>query len=68
MSTYTVSKAMRFFFLVTSIVLWTGIWLTGFATVHWLVYLPAVFMGFAAISGICPGVIISNKLFGEKPA
>lgn len=67
MSTYTVGKAMRFFFLVTSIVLWTGIWLTGFATVHWLVYLPAVFMVFAAISGICPGVIISNKLFGEKP-
>ena len=30
MSTYTVSKAMRFFFLVTGIVLWTGIWLTGF--------------------------------------
>ena len=68
MSNYKVSKAMRFFFLVVSILIWTGIWLTGFATAHWLLYLPGIFLLFAAISGFCPGLIISNKLFGNKPA
>ena len=61
-------KAIRFFFLVVSIFTWTGIWLTGFAAAHWLLYLPATFLLFAAITGFCPGLIISNKLFSDKPA
>ena len=57
---------MRFFFLVSGSVIWAGIWLTGFATVHWLLYIPAVFFYFAAITGICPGIIFSRMIFGEK--
>lgn len=57
---------MRFFLLVVSSVIWLGIWLTGFATVHWVLYVPAGFLLFAAISGICPGIIFSNMLFGKK--
>jgi hypothetical protein len=64
MNSYKISNAMRFFFLLSGTLLWAGIWLTGFATVHWLLYLPAVFFVFAAITGICPGMIISKRLFG----
>ncbi|MCK5167688.1 MAG: hypothetical protein KAQ66_10215 [Rhodospirillaceae bacterium] len=39
-----------------------GIWLSGYDAVHWLVYLPTVFMAFAAVTGICPGLIIWKKL------
>ena len=58
-----ISKAMRFFLLVVSLVTWLGIYLTGFDTVHWVLYLPAVFFLFAAVTGICPGMIMSKMLF-----
>jgi hypothetical protein len=57
---------MRFFFLVAGSLLWAGIWLTGFAAAHWLLYIPAAFFVFAAATGICPGMIVSNLLFGER--
>jgi len=63
----TISAAMRFFFLVIGSVILLGIWLTGFNVVHWLLFLPVVFLYFAAITGICPGLIFSNMLFGTKP-
>jgi hypothetical protein len=61
-----ISAAMRFFFLVVGSVILLGIWLTGFNTVHWLLYVPVVFFYFAAVTGICPGLIISGKLFPSK--
>ena len=66
MSKYKISSAMRFFFLVASSMLWTGIWLTGFGIAHWLLYWPAIFFSSAAVTGICPGMIISNMLFRSK--
>jgi len=66
MKKYLIGKPMRFFFLIAGAILWAGIWLTGFATVHWLLYIPAVFFIFASATGICPGMIISNMLFGER--
>lgn len=66
MEKYKISRAMRFFFLVAGSLLWVGIWLTGFTTVHWLLYIPAVFFLFAAATGICPGMIVSNLLFGKR--
>ena len=66
MEQYKISRAMRFFFLVAGSLLWVGIWLTGFTTVHWLLYIPAVFFLFAAATGICPGMIVSNLLFGKR--
>jgi hypothetical protein len=63
---YRISPAMRFFFTVSGTLLWTGIWLTGFNAVHWLLYIPAVFFFSAALTGICPGLIISRLLFPEK--
>lgn len=63
---YKISSSMRFFFTVVSAVLWSGIYLTGFDTIHWLIYIPAVFFIFAAITRICPGIIISRMLFKNK--
>lgn len=65
MKNYLLGRAMRFFFLVVATVLWVGIWLTGFGTVHWILFIPAVFFVFAAVTGICPGIIISNRLFKD---
>ncbi|MEK7735069.1 MAG: hypothetical protein AAB329_06470, partial [Pseudomonadota bacterium] len=43
-----------------------GIWLTGFNTVHWVLYLPAAFFISAAVTGICPGMGFSRLLFPPK--
>lgn len=67
MKNHLIGKPMRLFFLVTGSFIWLGIWLTGLATVHWLLFVPAVFFPFAAITGICPGIIVSRLILGEKP-
>ncbi len=66
MSKYKISNAMRFLFFVAGSMIWLGIWLTGFGTAHWLLYLPASVFVFGAATGICPGMIVSNMLFGSK--
>ncbi len=40
--------------------------LTGFRVVSWVLYVPAVFFSFAAITGICPGLILARLMFPEK--
>ncbi len=65
MSKYKASKSLRFFFTVAAVVIWSGIALTGFGTVHWLLFVPAGFFAFAAITGFCPGLIFSRMLFGD---
>jgi hypothetical protein len=67
MQQYTIGKPLRFFFLISGSIIWTGIWLTGFSVVHWLLFVPAIFFYFAAITGICPGLIFSRFIFGDKP-
>jgi hypothetical protein len=62
-----ISSPMRFFFFFAGTVLWLGIWLTGFATAHWLLYVPGVLFYFAAITGICPGIIFSRFIFRDMP-
>lgn len=66
MKNLRISKSMRFFFFGSSLVIWLGIYLTGFEVVHWLLFLPAIFFLFAAVTGICPGIIMSKKLFKES--
>lgn len=66
MSKYMISWAMRFFFLFSGTVLWSGIWLSGFSTVHWLLYVPPSFFYFAAITGICPGLVLSRLILPGK--
>lgn len=64
---YTIdSKALRVTFLIIGMITFLGIWLTGFDAVHWLLYLPAAFLIFAGITGICPSLIINKILFRES--
>ena len=60
------SKSMRFFFFNTSVITVITIWLSGFNNVHWSIYLMPVFFIFAAITGFCPGLIMTKRLFGES--
>jgi ABC-type polysaccharide/polyol phosphate export permease len=60
------SKAMRFFFFNVAVLILAGIWMTGFDKVHWFSYVIPAFFLFAAAVGICPGLIIARKIFGEN--
>ena len=60
------NSAFRFFVFSLGCLLLVGIYLTGFQRVHWVLYLPMVAMFFAAITGICPGMIVARKLFGKE--
>jgi hypothetical protein len=60
------SPAARLFFLIVSLNIWLGIWLTGFGVAHWWLYIPAGFLLFAAVSGLCPGMVMTRWLFKEK--
>ena len=57
------SKEMKIWFAVFGVIIWLGIFLTGFSYVHWLLYVPAVALIFAAVTGICPSQLLVFKLF-----
>ena len=59
-------KIMRVWYAVVSIILWAGIYCTGFSTVNWLLYLPAAGFMFAAITGICLSLEGILKIFRVK--
>ncbi|MDH5178661.1 MAG: DUF2892 domain-containing protein [Gammaproteobacteria bacterium] len=61
-----IGNAMRLFLLIVAILLWLGIFLTGLKTAHWLLFIPAAFFTFAAVSGICPGMFFSKLITGDK--
>ena len=62
----TASTQMRIWFVFFSILIWIGIYLTGFEIVHWFLYIPAAALIFAAVTGICPSQLIVNKMFASK--
>lgn len=55
-------SAQRMLFVVIATMISSGIFLTGFNQVHWLLYVPVVGMLFAAASGYCPGIAILKKI------
>lgn len=64
-----IGAPLRVFFLVSSTVSWIGLWLTGFNNAHWLLYIAPTAFLIAGITGICPGMMLSNKFFGRtEPA
>lgn len=66
MEKYKLSPAMRSFFFFAGSIIWLGIWLTGFSIVHWLLFVPASVFAFAAVTGICPGMIVLKALFRDN--
>ncbi len=59
------SPSVRLFLFIVWAIIWGGIALTGLESVHWLLYVPAAFLVLAAITGFCPGLIISRYLLRE---
>ena len=60
------SKALRMTFILIGMLIFLGIWLTGLNVAHWVLFLPAIFLIFAGITGICPSLIINKKIFKES--
>jgi hypothetical protein len=60
------SLQMKVWFALFGIIIWLGIYLTGFSNVHWLLYVPAAGFILAAITGICPSQLLVFKLFPSK--
>lgn len=61
---FNASNTVRLFFVNIVIVMMLGIWLTGFEQVHWFMYAVPAFLSFAAVTGFCPGLIISKTILG----
>ena len=57
------SKSMRIWYAFVGIILWVGIYLTGFSNVHWLLYVPAIGFVSAAITGLCLSLTAISKMF-----
>jgi len=57
---------MKVWFGLFGIIIWLGIYLTGFSNVHWLLYVPAVVLIFAAVTGVCPSQLLVFKLIPSK--
>jgi hypothetical protein len=60
------SSEMKVWFALFGIIIWLGIYLTDFSNVHWLLYVPAVALLFAAITGICPSQLLVHSFFRSK--
>jgi hypothetical protein len=60
------SKGMRVWFAFFAILIWSGIYLTGFSNIHWFLYIPPAGLTFAALIGICPSQIAVFKIVGSK--
>jgi len=61
-----ISVSMRLWFAFMGVILWTGIFDTGFSTVSWLLYLPAAGLTLAGVIGICPAQAAISKLIAVK--
>ena len=57
------SKSMRIWYAFVGIIMWVGIYLSGFSNVHWLLYVPAIGFVFAAITGLCLSLTAISKMF-----
>ena len=59
---FNASNAVRVFLFNLSIISMIGIWLSGFAQVHWFSYVLPTFLAIAAVTGFCPGLFVSKKI------
>lgn len=56
------TSAMRVQFISTALVIFIGIWLTGFKTAHWFLYVPVVMLTLAGVTGKCIGLMFWQKI------
>jgi len=60
------STSMRIWFSFVGMILWTGIYLTGFPKVNWLLYVPAAGFMLGAITGLCLSLTVISKIFVKQ--
>ncbi|MFT3704913.1 MAG: hypothetical protein QM802_21280 [Agriterribacter sp.] len=58
--------SMRLWFAVMAVMVWAGIYFSGFSIVSWLLYLPAAAFTIASIFGMCPSQLLFFKMFDAK--
>ena len=59
---FNASKVQRLFFFNLSSFILLGFWLTGFDKVHWFSWVIPAALYFAAFSGFCLGLFVSEKM------
>jgi len=55
-------SAFRMMSFTAATVIGTGIWLTGWQQVHWLLFIPPIGFLFTGITGFCPPIYLYKKL------
>lgn len=60
------SKSTRIWFAFVGMIMWTGIYLTGFSTTNWVLYVPAAGFVFGAVTGLCPSLTVISKVFFKQ--
>lgn len=58
-------NSMRIWFAMMGVMLWIGIYLTGFANASWVLYVPASGLMIALALGFCPVQSMIAKMLGE---
>ncbi len=56
------STALRVQFIIVALLVYLGIFLSGYTNVHWFLYVPVVALIFAGITGFCPGLRILRAI------
>ena len=59
---FSASNTVRVFLFNVAVFNMVAIGLTGFGNVHWFSYVLPSFLVMAAITGFCPGLLISKRL------
>lgn len=50
----------RILLMSTAILIFIGLWLTGWSQVHWFLYVMPVLFSTFALSGICPETLLNK--------
>ncbi len=58
--------ARRLMFVMTAGLILTGIGLSGWERVHWLLYVTPVLLGLFGLTGLCPAMAL--RRFGARKA
>lgn len=66
MKNHIIGNPLRITFSFMATLIWLGIMLTGINAVHWVLFLPAAFLTFAGVTGICPGLIMNKIILKEN--
>ncbi len=65
MELFKAPPEMRIFLAALAVIVWIGILHTGLGTASWVLYIPGIFLPFAAATGLCPGLAFSRLIYGQ---